>query len=134
METKKVLVVDDEMDMRLFLTTLLKISGFLPVTARDGTEGMKKLDEEENLPGLIILDVMMPGEGGVIMYRRLKTEEKFAEIPVIIHSGVKKKAFLHYLKMINAFKEKESFEPYAYIEKPAEPEKLIESIRSAFKK
>jgi CheY-like chemotaxis protein len=76
-------------------------------------------------PNLIILDVMMPGEGGVQMYRQLKTDDTLKEIPVILLSGVAKNTFSHYLKMLNSRLECAIPEPAAYLEKPPEAEVLI---------
>ena len=120
---KTVLIVEDELDMRIFLSTLLETSGYRPVMTRDGNEGMVKA--REILPDLIILDVMMPGEGGVQMYRQLKTDDTLKQIPVILLSGVAKNTFTHYLKMLNSRMESAIPEPAAYLEKPPEAEALI---------
>ncbi len=123
MKKKTVLIVEDELDMRIFISTLLETSGYRPLTTRDGNEGMLKA--RDVLPDLIILDVMMPGEGGVQMYRQLKTDEALKAIPVIMLSAIAKKTFYHYLKMMNARLENAIPEPEAYMEKPPEAEKLL---------
>ncbi len=120
---KTVLIVEDELDMRIFISTLLETSGYRPIKTRDGREGMVKA--REILPDLIILDVMMPGEGGVQMYRQLKTDDTLMNIPVILLSGVAKNTFTHYLKMLNVRIECAIPEPSAYLEKPPEAESLI---------
>jgi len=58
MKKKTVLIVEDELDMRIFISTLLETSGYHPVMTRDGTEGMLKARDVR--PDLIILDVMVP--------------------------------------------------------------------------
>jgi two-component system, OmpR family, phosphate regulon response regulator PhoB len=120
---KTVLIVEDELDMRIFLTTLLETSGYRPIMTRNGSEGMLKAREIS--PDLIILDVMMPGEGGVQMYRQLKSDDTLKKIPVILLSGVAKNTFTHYLKMLNSRMECAIPEPAAYLEKPPEAEALI---------
>ncbi len=120
---KTVLIVEDELDMRIFISTLLETSGYRPIMTRDGREGMIKA--RQVIPDLIILDVMMPGEGGVQMYRQLKTDDSLMNIPVILLSGVAKKTFAHYLKMLNTRIEGSIPEPSAYLEKPPEAEDLI---------
>ena len=120
---KTVLIVEDELDMRIFISTLLETSGYRPIMTRDGREGMVKAREIS--PDLIILDVMMPGEGGVRMYRQLKTDDTLRNIPVILLSGIAKNTFTHYLKMLNARMECAIPEPTAYLEKPPEAEALI---------
>jgi CheY-like chemotaxis protein len=123
MEKKTVLIVEDELDMRIFISTLLETNGYQPVMTRDGTEGLLKAKDVG--PDLIILDVMMPGEGGVHMYRQLKTDKNLCEIPVIMLSAVAQKTFAHYLNMVNARLQDPIPDPDAYIEKPPEAEHLL---------
>ena len=123
MQKKTVLIVEDELDMRIFISTLLETSGYQPIITRDGNEGMLKA--KDVCPDLIILDVMMPGEGGVQMYRQLKTDQTLCTIPVIMLSAVAKKTFAHYLNMVNARLKDPIPDPDAYIEKPPEAEELI---------
>ena len=123
MQKKTVLIVEDELDMRIFISTLLETSGYQPIITRDGNEGMLKA--KDDCPDLIILDVMMPGEGGVQMYRQLKTDQTLCEIPVIMLSAVAQKTFAHYLNMVNARLKDPIPDPDAYIEKPPEAEELI---------
>lgn len=123
MGKKKILIVDDEMDMRIFISTLLETSGYKAVATRDGKDGIRKA--KDILPDLIILDVMMPGEGGVQMYRQLKTDKTLKDIPVIMLSAVAKKTFVHYLKMLNLQLNNSIPYPDAYMEKPPETEELL---------
>jgi CheY-like chemotaxis protein len=120
---KTVLIVEDELDMRIFISTLLETSGYRPVTTRNGKEGLIKARDIG--PDLIILDVMMPGEGGVQMYRQLKSDNALMDIPVIMLSGVAKKTFAHYLKMLNTRIESSIPDPSAYLEKPPEAEEIL---------
>ncbi|MBU1569828.1 MAG: response regulator, partial [Proteobacteria bacterium] len=69
--------------------------------------------------------VMMPGEGGVQMYRHLKTDKTLKDIPVIMLSAVAKKTFIHYLKMLNIQLNDSIPYPDAYMEKPPEAEELL---------
>jgi CheY-like chemotaxis protein len=87
-EKRKILVVDDELDMRVYISTVLETSGYRSIVTKNGREGVEKAIETE--PDLIVLDVMMPGEGGVLMYRTLKTDPKLKKIPVVMLSAVKK--------------------------------------------
>ena len=123
MKKKTVLIVEDELDMRIFIATLLETSGYQPVMTRDGNEGMRKA--KDVFPDLIILDVMMPGEGGVQMFRQLKTDDNLCNIPVIMLSAVAQKTFTHYLNMVNARLKDPIPDPDAYIEKPPEAEDLL---------
>lgn len=120
---KRVLIVDDEMDMRIFMRTLFETSGWQPEVTRDGGEGL--VQARQTPPDLIVLDVMMPGEGGARMYRALKDDAQLAQIPVIMLSAVKPDVFHHYLKMLNARSPSPIPPPAAYVEKPPEPEALL---------
>jgi len=123
MKKKMVLIVEDELDMRIFLSTLLETSGYMPVLTKNGSEGLCKARDID--PDLIILDVMMPGEGGVQMYRQLKTDSALKHIPVVLLSAVARKTFVHYLKMLSTHLNASIPEPEAYLEKPPEAEEII---------
>ncbi|MEE4355001.1 MAG: response regulator [Desulfococcaceae bacterium] len=122
MDKQIVLIVDDELDMRIFLSTLFETSGFKAISAKNGSEGIEKAKAHH--PDLITLDIMMPGEGGVFMYQQLRTDEQLAKIPVIMLSAIANKTFSHYLKMLNARLGGAVPDPDAYMEKPPEAEEL----------
>lgn len=128
---KRVLVVDDELDMRTFITTLLETSGYKPLSAVDGEQGLEIARQKR--PSLIILDVMMPKESGINMYRELKNDPELKSIPVIMVSALSKKTFFHSQKVLDEYKEEKIPEPTAYIEKPPEPEELLEAIERSLK-
>ncbi|MFH1481551.1 MAG: response regulator [Pseudomonadota bacterium] len=128
---KKVLVVDDEMDMRIFITTLLETSGFKPISAEDGIQGLKIAREKK--PALIILDIMMPKESGISLYRELKSDPELKDIPVIMLSALSRKTFFHSQKVLDEYKGEKIPEPACYIEKPPEPDELLEAIRHCLK-
>jgi CheY-like chemotaxis protein len=125
---KKILIVDDEMDMRIFLSTLVKSGGYQPLISKNGDEGLQKAKAEQ--PDLVILDVMMPGKGGVNMYRELRTDETLKDIPVIMLSAVTRKSYSHYIKMLNISPNYTLPEPDAYLEKPPDTDELIRQIQT----
>jgi CheY-like chemotaxis protein len=124
---KKILIVDDELDVRIYVGTLFETSGYEPIAARNGREGLQKAKQIS--PDLIILDVMMPQAGGVSMYRELKADRQLREIPVIMLTGVGEKSFSHYLKMLRLKIDDPIPQPNAYLEKPLDHEKLLELVR-----
>ncbi len=128
---KKVLVVDDELDIRTFIITLLETEGYKPLSAKDGKEGLEIA--RQNKPSLIILDVMMPKESGITMYRDLKNDPELKDTPVIMLSALAKKTFFHSQKVLDEYKEEKIPEPSVYIEKPPEPEELLEAIQNCLK-
>ncbi|MCA1988573.1 MAG: response regulator [Desulfarculus sp.] len=125
--SQRILVVDDEMDLRTFISTLLESNGYRVTVAENGEQGMQKVREKR--PALITLDVMMPKESGIKMYRDLKTDPELKDIPVLIISGLARKTFLHSQKVLDKFKNQTVPEPDGYIEKPPEPEELMGEVR-----
>ena len=123
---KKILIVDDELDMRIFLCNLLGNCGYDPIDAGDKAEGMQKAKRDK--PALIILDVMMPKEGGIQLYRELKEDEDLKNVPVIMVSAIDKKTFSFYQKFQSMPRKKGVPEPGAYLEKPLEAEELIRIV------
>ena len=87
---KKILVVDDESDVLLIVKTTLQLEGFNVVTATNGPDGIAVAKEE--IPDLIVLDVMMPGMDGFEVLGHLKEDDKTAEIPVLMLTGVSERA------------------------------------------
>jgi len=124
---KKVLIVDDDVDVRTFVSSVVEDIGYKPELAKDGEEGIGKVKKEK--PALIILDVLMPKESGIKMYRALKTGSQFNDIPVIMHSGIAKRTFLRSQKALDEFGDQPVPEPEAYLEKPVEPEELGAMIK-----
>ena len=127
MKEKNILVVEDDLHMRVFITTVLETSGYNATATKDGQDGIRKVKEDR--PDLIILDVMMPEEGGVSMYRQLKTDNQFKDIPVVMLSGVESKTFLHSLKMMSTGLRDPLPDPAAYVEKPPKAEELLNVVQ-----
>ena len=127
MKEKNILVVEDDLHMRIFITTVLETSGYNATASKDGQDGIRKVKEDR--PDLIILDVMMPEEGGVSMYRQLKTDNQLKDIPVVMLSGVESKTFLHSLKMMSIGLRNPLPAPEAYVEKPLKAEELLNIVQ-----
>lgn len=83
---KKVLVVDDDENTVRFLTVALEESGYEPIGAHDGKEGLEKIKSEN--PDLVILDVMMPKKTGFVLFKQLRRDEKYKDLPIIMLTGV----------------------------------------------
>jgi len=125
--SKKVLVVDDDPDVRLFSVTVLEENGYTPMEAEDGESGLKMIKAEK--PDLVILDVLMPRQSGVRLYRELKTAKALKDVKVIILSGIAKKTFLRSQKALTEFGGAQIPEPEIYLEKPVEPDELADVIK-----
>jgi twitching motility two-component system response regulator PilH len=119
----KVLIVDDEPDMRFFLCNLLGGCGYATIHAGDRRNGLRKAKREK--PGLIILDVMMPNEDGLQLYRDLKEDLRLKRIPVIMVSSVGKNTFLQYQRSYCTLPEADATAPGAYLKTPLNADELI---------
>lgn len=122
-----VLVVDDELSFRFFLKALFETEGHEVRVARNAEDGLALLRERK--PDMITLDVMMPGHGGLAMYRAIHDNENWRDIPVIMLSGVKAITYAHALAISGATGAPMP-EPTAYIEKPPRPDELVALARS----
>ena len=83
---KTILVVDDEPHVVSYLEMLLQDQGYDTVAAADGREGLEKA--RSHTPDLICLDITMPEESGVRMYRNLKEDPELHSIPVVVVTAV----------------------------------------------
>ena len=120
MDGRKILIVDDDADIRLGLTARLRASGFDTVFAEDGDSAVAAASSES--PAAILLDLGLPRGDGFEVLRRLKDETALASIPVIILSA--RDPYEN---------EKRSLEggAHAFFQKPADNEALIAAIGSA---
>jgi CheY-like chemotaxis protein len=90
MGNAKIIVVDDDQDIRDSLQAILEAQQCTVVTAADRDEGMKKIKAEK--PDLAILDVMMSSwQDGFDMSRELKKDPEFKDMPILMLTGVKDK-------------------------------------------
>ena len=83
---KQVLIVDDDKNTVKYLSAVLSDHGYDPVTAYDGSEGLKKVEAAK--PDLIVLDVMMPKKTGFVLFKQLKQDKRYEEIPVLMLTAV----------------------------------------------
>lgn len=82
---KLVLAVDDSMTIRRIVSILLERNGYRAAVACDGEEAMSKVREE--VPDLVLLDVVMPGLNGYQVCRLLRQDERSARTPIVILSS-----------------------------------------------
>jgi two-component system phosphate regulon response regulator PhoB len=129
-ENRKILVVDDESDMRIYLSTVVATMGFEPIVAVNGAEALEKARAVS--PALVILDVMMPKiEDGLRTYQRFREDEGLGRTPIIMVSAIAEKTFFHSIRLLQPLSGKQLPEPEAYMEKPpdaAELNRLITAL------
>jgi len=119
---KRILVVDDEEDVRNYLRTALEDAGFLVETAVDGLEALEAV--RRNPPDLVSLDLVMPRHSGAKFYRELRKDKKLSGVPVLIVTGHARD------EMGRAdFDEMTMSGPGVYLEKPVRPASYVSAVR-----
>ncbi|MHC4399367.1 MAG: response regulator [Planctomycetota bacterium] len=83
---KQVLIIDDDENFVEYLSVALSEHGYDPVAAYSGNEGLQKVMEAK--PDLIVLDLMMPTRSGLVLFKELKRDEEYQDIPIIVLTGV----------------------------------------------
>ena len=123
---KRILVVDDEPDVRQFLAMCIEDAGFNVETAGDGVEALEKV--KLNVPDLITLDMVMPRRSGINFLRKLRKEKKeWGSIPVIVITAhARDEMGSDDIKEFQAFAARHR--PKCTIEKPVTPSSLIKAI------
>ena len=84
MANQKILVIEDEPDLRLLYATALREAGHEVVEAEDGLDGFKQLSGD---PALVVLDLLMPRANGYEFLRRLRSSRRHRSVPVIVVSA-----------------------------------------------
>jgi DNA-binding response OmpR family regulator len=118
MAGKRILLADDEEDIKTVVTMFLQSEGFEVVTAFDGLDALEKAQSEK--PDLILLDLMMPVLDGYEVCKRLRANEQTANIPVLILTAATQKESRARAFRVGA---------KDYLVKPFEPERLLEKIQ-----
>ena len=130
-DLKTILVVDDEPNVVTYLQTLFEDNGYKVVTAVDGQDGLTKAQSEK--PDLITLDISMPKQSGVRMYRELKTSPDTSSIPVVVVTGVtgyadRPEDFQRFLSTRKAVPP-----PDGFVAKPIDCDSLLKTIGDLLK-
>ncbi len=86
--SKKILVIDDDVDNINFLKMVLEDNGYEVITAENGEEGLIKAKETK--PNLILLDLMMPKKSGTGFLNEIKMDSSMKDIPIVVQSGASK--------------------------------------------
>ena len=142
---RRVLVVDDDPNTVRFLAVLLEEHGYEAVTACDGKEGLERV--EEGAPDLIILDVMMPKKTGLTLFKQLKRDDAYKDIPILMATGVagiieelddhKEETFEQpydtlrekLKKVIQEMRADGLVKPEMFVDKPVDPDSFIAKVK-----
>ena len=120
-----VLVVDDEDDIRRFLSVALEDAGFEVITAENGKEALEKV--KANRPDFISLDLVMPGGSGIAFLHELRRNKDWIHIPVMVVTGHARDE-LGKVDLDNALEGKLLSGPGMYLEKPVTPQKYVGAV------
>ena len=142
---KKVLVVDDDVNTVKFLSAALRENGYEQIGAHNGKEGLEKVMSEN--PDLVLLDVMMPKKTGFVLFKQLRRDEKYKDLPVIMLTGVAEvlndldsqsddtherpyDSLREKMRIaIKEMKEEGLIRPNMFIDKPIDPELVVAKVK-----
>jgi Fe-S oxidoreductase/CheY-like chemotaxis protein len=116
---RRILVVDDEEDVRLFLSTVLEDAGAEVLQAADGDEAIAIMVEER--PNLVTLDLSMPGKDGIETFAEMRRHPEVKETPVCVVTGHPEFRKLIYDRAVPP--------PEGYMDKPVDEEKLVSNLK-----
>ncbi len=122
-----VLVVEDDLDFSEFLSATLADHGYATEVVMDGDKALERALELR--PRGITLDLLLPGRTGISIYRNLRRSEETRDIPVVIITGVG--TFGKRLEVERFFRGRNIPPPEGVLQKPIEPEALIEALKAA---
>jgi two-component system, cell cycle response regulator DivK len=117
--SKRILIVEDQEDLRGVLRDLLSGSGYLIVEAADGQEGVSKAKSER--PDLILMDIQLPVLDGYEATRQIKADRSLAQTPIIAVSSFAMKGDEEKARAAGCDH---------YVTKPYSPLQLLRTIRS----
>lgn len=118
----KILLVDDEPDIVEFLKYNLELNNYEVIVGYDGLQALTKLSEN---PNLIILDIMMPHLNGYEVYKKIRENEAFVNVPIIFLTA--KSGETDEIKGLE-------LGASDYIQKPISPKKLLARVKSNLRK
>ncbi len=127
---EKILIVDDDPDMRDALTIILESQDYEIVTAQDGLEALAALRAEK--PDLMLLDLLMPKMDGFAVLKELQDGRwaKYRNIPIVVLSSVREEASRRRYELETALELKVD----DYVEKPVSPDVLLKRVGNLLKR
>ena len=123
MKGKKIVVVEDEEDIRELIEYHLQREGFAVIGVEDGERGLQTIERE--LPDLVLLDLMLPGVDGLEICRELRSREKTKHISVLMVTAKTEEADVVLGLGLGADD---------YIQKPFRPRELVARVKSALRR
>jgi DNA-binding response OmpR family regulator len=118
MTGKKILVIEDEQDVAKVLVKRLSSAGYETILALDASMGVREAHKSK--PHLIVLDLMLPGGGGLSVLKNLKMSTHTMSIPILVLTGSQDEAYKK--KVLEAGVE-------AFMQKPYEIDAVLSQIK-----
>ncbi len=84
---KKILIVEDDPHIRKLLEQLIRRRGVEPVLLADGAEAARYIEDSDELPNLVLLDMMLPVHSGVELLKMIRANERWKPVPVVLLTG-----------------------------------------------
>ena len=128
--SEKILAVDDDPDILHALTMILESQGYKVITARNGLEGLAKVEAEK--PDLMILDLLMPKMDGFAIYKKLQDPKwsKYRDMPILVLTSVREDASRRRYELETG----RELDVDDYIEKPFSPDILLKRVEKLIKR
>lgn len=124
---KKILIIDDEPDVLTFVQAALEDNGYEVATAHNARKGLEAIKQER--PALVCLDVLMPRESGISLFKKLRSDPELKGIPIVILSGLSLSRDLDHIDYLEQDDGTVLEEPDGYIEKPVDVARLLSVIK-----
>ena len=122
-----ILIVDDDPDILEGITTILETRSYRLDTARDGKQCMVMVNEE--IPDLLILDLLMPRMDGWGVIREMRSEPRFNRVPIMILTTVIEDASRRRYELETNM----AMDVQDYVQKPVRPDELIRRVEKLLK-
>lgn len=101
MDAKTILLVEDDFFISDMYQKKLREAGYAVEMARDGESAIKFL-EEQGLPMLILLDIMLPGLNGIEILRQMRQDERWKGVPVMLLTNLSEREYMEQAKALGA--------------------------------
>ncbi|MBA4380039.1 MAG: hypothetical protein C0393_05050 [Anaerolinea sp.] len=123
-----ILIVDDDPDILEGILTILETQPYRLATARDGKQCMAMVAQE--VPDLLLLDLLMPRMDGWGVIREMRSEPRYAGVPIMVLSTVVEDASRRRYELETGM----GMDVQEYIQKPAQPAELLRRVERLLKK
>jgi len=122
-----ILVVDDDPDILEGILTILETQNYRLATARDGKKCMEMIEQE--IPDLLILDLLMPRMDGWGVIREMRSEPRYMQVPIMVLTTVIEDASRRRYELETGM----AMDVQDYVQKPTRPDDLLKRVEKLLK-